>query len=127
VTALGSRIQINKERNIVAPDKVWGNPTHKKKKPLSVYDIKQLIQAKKITTRLELVYRIELYKKSVRARPLLPNSSLTKELNQLMKHLRLLKSLVRWKLLKPGLRKPFSAAARMQGRKMSQSMLRKLG
>ena len=26
---LGSRIQINKERNIAAPDKVWGNPTQK--------------------------------------------------------------------------------------------------
>ena len=26
MTTLGSRIQINKERNIAAPDKVWGNP-----------------------------------------------------------------------------------------------------
>ena len=26
---LGSRIQINKERSITAPDKVWGNPTQK--------------------------------------------------------------------------------------------------
>ena len=26
---LGSRMQINKERNIAAPDKVWGNPTQK--------------------------------------------------------------------------------------------------
>ena len=28
MTTLG-RIQINKERNIAAPDKVWGNPTQK--------------------------------------------------------------------------------------------------
>jgi len=31
VTTIGSRIQINKERNIAAPDKVWGNPTQKMK------------------------------------------------------------------------------------------------